>query len=223
MSRYAMLVFERRTEELIRIPYGDSTRLVDAVGAREAYALEEEELSRQEREFSAVQRRLHDERDAWTRAVPVEWGVTVKRDAGRLTKERVKVDVATVDGIDREFAPGELNEFLKAEALRRFPDASSPTPMLPFDEWLKLRPKGTSQFWGASWIDGGETRDLGLHIDNWPIAGFPAAEVVKELDRAANSGWQLLHVSEAHGIFKGRHASTAAWPECITYLFGRPD
>jgi hypothetical protein len=221
VAHYATLVFERRNELAIKLATSSGTAVVNKDNARGFYDEESARAAAKMEEHRSAIALITQKRREWLASLNIERGVVVKRDTGGLRREKVTVDVVTLGHVRKELAPPELDDYLQREAERRFVAPTAPEKVGDFESWwLGHRPEKVKS-WGASWIEAGETRDLGLNIQSWTIGGLPIAEALTELARAAEDGWELVHVSESQGIFQGTHSQTAASPECVRYLLRR--
>lgn len=223
VTRYATLVFERRLERCIRVGTPEGTKFLDKAAAKAVFEAEAEEAAGRIAAHDAAMAEVRRRRDEWIAGVQVERDVVVKRDSGRLVKDKVSVDVVTIDGASKELDKGKLQEYLRLQAERRFPEPAAPEPVPAFHSWWDGKKPDDVRYWGATWLEAEGAKDLGHFILSWSVGGFPVAEAMAELDKAAADGWDLLHISEANGIFKGVHSTTAVAPEMVRYLLGRSD
>lgn len=140
-----------------------------------------------------------DRREEFERSARVERDVQVRRDTGGILKSRVKVDFVWFGDDRHEVKAGSGDSFVRRHALEVHPELVEVPD--PFDRWYAAR-RQRYLAWRAVLITGSCTEPVALGLDPEPPtaeAGFPTETAMRELDRLAEKGWRLLHVSEDHG------------------------
>jgi hypothetical protein len=211
--KHATLVFGRVKFEAVKIASNGKTRFLDVTDARAEY---ERGPGAEAAAHAVAVKAVHEQRKAFVASATVKPGITVKRDTGGLRKASVIVDQVSVGGLVREVPPGEAQKFLQDEATRRFPTPSPPGHS-SFEAWFQDNKK-TVRTWRAQFISDAAVRECELPPDlNWDW-GFPIAVAMSELNRVAEDGWTLVHVSEDHGLYAGADAMDESYPVRVRYL-----
>lgn len=126
-----------------------------------------------------------------------DWQAATKVHVGneRLHDGGPRVEVARItfpDGTDGVVDPAVAHDYITEEFRARFPQPTAPAQ---FADWRETVQIGELRTW-AGWVyQAGERMpvDIGLPAAEF---GYPIREVLACLDRMAEDGWHVMHVSE---------------------------
>jgi hypothetical protein len=122
----------------------------------------------------------------------------------------------TLDGTVHQVASDTVERFIQKEANSRYPDPSKPT-VVAFANWFQQHSE-ERRVWRAWFITADATEPVVGEIDAFGGQGFPMREAMRELDKRKQQGWQLVHVSEDHGLYSGADTPDEAYLARVRYL-----
>lgn len=123
-------------------------------------------------------------------------------------------DEVSIDGVVQRVAAGSGEVFVAKEAERRFPML-----LVEVKDAISVEPEKRS--WKSRLITSTETIQIpepdGL---SWSD-GAPSTWIAEKLDSFSKSGWNLIHVSEDHGLYQGADVPNESYPTRIRFLLQR--
>jgi hypothetical protein len=126
-----------------------------------------------------------------------DWQAATKVQVGkeRLHDGGPRVEVARItfpDGTDGVVDPAVAHDYITEEFQARFPPPTAPAQFADWRETVQIADLYT---WAGWLYQGGERMpvDIGLPVAEF---GYPVREVLACLDRLAEDGWRIVHVSE---------------------------
>ena len=129
------------------------------------------------------------------------------------------IDEVTLDGQVFQVEAGKAQDFINAEASRRFPAIVPPSTeeAWNFESWYEGTKREVRQ-WRAELISLNGASEISLGEILRPDWGFPISEALRELDRLEKQGWRIVHVSEDHGLYAGADVPDEAYLTRVRYL-----
>lgn len=216
LARHAMLVITRAVFDVVQIPGQQPLVVAKDAGDEAARQWWDEHVRLAVagvRSAASWDQQLAD----WQAATKVQVGKERLHDGGP------RVEVARItfpDGTDGLVDPAVAHDYITEEFQARFPPPTAPAQ---FADWRETVQIGELHTWAACLYHGGEQLplDIGLPV---PEFGYPIREVLGCLDRLAEDGWQIVHVSEDRA---GHHAADGELAGengvgTVRYLLGRP-
>jgi hypothetical protein len=108
-----------------------------------------------------------------------------------------------------------------SEYARRAWSQKNPTWNLDaVNAWTSQATVTEERSWETRWYDASGGRSVDANLTNWRD-GFPAEGIIALLDSYATEGWEVLHVSEDKGVYRGADALDEAYPARVRYLLRR--
>ena len=104
-------------------------------------------------------------------------------------------------------------------------DRSHPAPRAStsYDDWLAHFAEETVRTWRCELVHGDGRREQPDVVDQeWSWWGAPLVMIGAVLDRLADEGWSLVHVSEDRGLYVGADVQEESYPTRFRYLLTRP-
>lgn len=158
-----------------------------------------------------VARRRREWQDAHTE---LRVGVLEEFKTGAFKKEIRRFDEVLIDGNVKRTGYREGQRFLDEECKRRFPEPTGPEVV------ATQVPEVRS--WASSLVGADQTTRVppppGL---SWSD-GAPTEWIAQQLDALSREGWNLIHVSEDHGLYTGADAAHESYPTRLRFLLQRP-
>jgi hypothetical protein len=216
LARHAMLVITRAVFDVVRIPGQQPLVVAKDAGDEAARRWWDEHVRLAVagvRNSTSWDQQLAD----WQAATKVQVGHERLHDGGP------RVEVARItfpDGTDGIVDPEAAHDYITEEFQARFPPPTAPAQ---FADWRETVQIGELHTWAACLYQGGEQIPLDIGLPTAEF-GYPIREVLGCLDRLAEDGWQIVHVSEDR---VGRHAADGEVAGengvgTVRYLLGRP-
>lgn len=131
------------------------------------------------------------------------------REYGWFAIERIRWDVVTLPDGSEERLPAGTGE----ARFRVYNEAQTGGP----STFARLTFRRTWQ--GELFLPSGREA-LDIEPLDWPY-GYPIEEVTATLNRLAHDGWQILHVSEDRGLYRGDDTQSDAAVTKARYLLVR--
>jgi hypothetical protein len=156
---------------------------------------------------------------AFDRNVKITKDLEVKRDVGGLRKARFRIDEVRLGDEVFEVDAGRAKAFVDRKRAERCKARILQKPQ-SFDDWFKSLAK-EHRTWKADFIRSTLTEAMDLPIDVEYAWGFPSAAVNALLEKLADEGWRLIHVSEDRGLYRGEDAQNESAPTRARFLMER--
>jgi hypothetical protein len=215
---YATLAFRRVRYKVFEVA-GERREKFEYGEAKEYF---DKEIEQPWQAYLYTEARRSKVEQAFRNRVEIRHWQEIERSTGGLFKPprpTKPVDEVILNGQVVQVEPGKAEDFVDAEARRRFPVQEPPSvgQASNFEQWYQGIQKEIRE-WRAEFIVPAEVAEI--PIENAPRRGwgFPITEALRELDRLEKQGWRIVHVSEDHGLYAGADTTDEAYLTRVRYL-----
>ena len=215
--QFATLIVGRVRFEAVEVTSDGHLTLLEKSEAQQYY---EEEIEAPLRAaYQAAKEEAAERQRTFIHHAVVNEALEVKRDTGRLMKEKMHIDEVQIGDQIFEVQAGNGREFVEIEAKRNIPDPDPPD-IPAYSSWYDSN-KRDVRTWRVELHTAEGSVPLSFDAGNWSW-GYPIQGALSLLDQLDSDGWQVLHISEDHGLYRGADAQDESYPTRVRYLLRRP-